>query len=52
MVVTGQLVTVVYVVKLVNSVDSGGGEMVIGVSVEDVTADASAEDTVAEVAFR
>ena len=52
MVVTGQLVTVVYVVKLVNSVDSGRGAMLIGVGVDDVAADAGAEDTVAEVAFR
>lgn len=55
MVVTGQLVTVVYVIKLAYFVDSGTGDTVvpakIGLGVDDVTTDATAEDLIAEVAF-
>ena len=54
-VVTGQLVTVVYVIKLAYFVDSGTGDTVvparIGLGVDDVTTDATAEDLVAEVAL-
>ena len=55
MVVTGQLVTVVYVIKLAYFVDSGTGDTVvpakIGLGVDDVTTDVTAEDLVAEVTF-
>ena len=54
-VVTGQLVTVVYVIKLAYSVDSCTGDTVvpagIGLGVNDATTDATAEDLVAEVAL-
>ena len=54
-VVTGQLVTVVYVIKLAYFVDSCTGDTVvparIELSVDDVTTDATAEDLVAEVAL-
>ncbi len=45
-------VVIVLVIKLVNSADPGRGEMVIGVDVDDVTAEAGAVDTAAEVEFR
>ena len=55
MVVTGQLVTVVYVIKLAYSVDSGARDTVvpalIGLGVDDVTTDAVRKDLVAEVVF-
>ena len=54
-VVTGQLVTVVYVIKLAYSVDSDTGDTVvparIGLVVDDVTTNAAVEDLVAEVAL-
>ena len=54
-VVTGQLVTVVYVIKLAYFVDSGTGDTVvparIGLGVDDVTTGATAEDLVADVAL-
>ena len=54
-VVTGQLVTVVYVIKLAYFVDSGTEDTVvparIGLGVDDVTTDATAEDLVAKVAL-
>ena len=54
-VVIGQLVTVVYVIKLAYSVDSGTRDTVvparIGLGVDDVTTDAAGKDLVAEVAL-
>ena len=54
-VVTGQLVTVVYVVKLVYSVDSGTRDTVvpdtIRLGVDDVMTDAAADDLVVKVMF-
>ena len=55
MVVTGQLVTVVYVIKLAYFVDSGTGDTVvpakIGLGVDDATTDVTGEDLIAEVEF-
>ena len=55
MLVTGQLVTVVYVVKLVYSVDSGTRDTVVPdtkrLGVDDVITDAAADDLVVEVVF-
>ena len=53
--VTGQLVTVVYVIKLAYSVDSGTRDTVvparIGLEVDDVTTDAVGKDLVADFVF-